>query len=1174
MSVNIENRYVSGFQTASKVAAGITMLVGVLVLVGWLLGIALLKSIVPGLANMKANTALAFFAAGWAIWLVQSESTNQRRLFLRRACIILVTGLSLLTLSEYVFGWDLRIDQFLFQDVATPSNPFPGRMAEVTAFSFILLGIAFFLLDVLRRFRAAQFLALIAGMFALLSFIGYLYGVESFYRIAAFSSIALPTSITLLVLSLGFLFVLPKQGWIALLASDTVAGVVARRLLPAAIFVPIVVGWLRLQGERLGLFDIVFGQALFAISNIVVFGLLVIWSAALLYRSDSARQKAEDTLRHSNVDLDRRVIERTEELTRVNERLASQVTERERAESKFRALLEAAPDAIVIINQQGQIELVNSQVENLFGYPRGELVGQSVDLLVSEPFRGIHSTHRTNYFKVPRVREMGAGLELYGRRKDGTQLQVEISLSPVDAADGLLVAAAIRDITVRKHAEAALRESEERFSKAFRFNPAALTITRLSDSRFIDVNENFQILFGYRREELIGQPSTKFPINLNPGKREELMRRLREGGAIRNFEMELFTREGEPRLMLMSVDPFELEGEPHVLTTMLDVTAQKKAEAALRESEAKLRALFEVLPVGVSILNQKREVLESNPALERILRMSKEDLARGVFSGRRFIHTDGIPVQRQELPSVRASEEQKPILDVEMGMMMEAGEIVWTSVSAAPVSVADLGVVVVTTDITQRKKIEEELKQERDLLKALMDNIPDTIYFKDTESRFVRINRAQARFLGVSDAREVIGKTDADFQAPQLAAEFYEEEQKLLKTGVPIIDRQEFNPTADGQARWLASTKVPMPDRDGHIIGLLGISHDITERIKSAEAVIRVNEQLTQQVREISLLNEFQEQLQTCVATEEVYQVTAQWGSRLFPNESGALFVINHSRNWVDTGAVWGEAAPNSQVFGLQDCWALRRGRLHVSGVDYTNIPCRHSKGAAILFSICMPLIAQGETLGVFHLRTPSDSKVHQWNEAQQQLARAVSDSVGLAIANLNLRAKLREQSIRDPLTDLFNRRYMEESLTRELLRAKRTEKCVGIIMLDVDHFKRINDTQGHHVGDAVLRQLGHFLEERMRGGDIACRYGGEEFTLILPEATLEQTYGRAEQLRQELKALELEYAGKPIGTITISFGVAAYPAHGKVAEEVLRAADMALYRAKHEGRDRVVVAG
>jgi diguanylate cyclase (GGDEF)-like protein len=169
--------------------------------------------------------------------------------------------------------------------------------------------------------------------------------------------------------------------------------------------------------------------------------------------------------------------------------------------------------------------------------------------------------------------------------------------------------------------------------------------------------------------------------------------------------------------------------------------------------------------------------------------------------------------------------------------------------------------------------------------------------------------------------------------------------------------------------------------------------------------------------------------------------------------------------------------------------------------------------------------------------------------------------------------ARLREQSVRDPLTELFNRRYMEETLRREVRRAEREDRPLGVIMLDIDHFKRFNDTLGHAAGDGLLRELGHLLPRSVRESDVVCRYGGEEFVLILPDASLEVARQRAEHLRGEVSTLHTIHKGRSLGAVTISLGVAAFPAHGASGEAVLESADAALYRAKGEGRDRVVVA-
>ncbi len=184
-----------------------------------------------------------------------------------------------------------------------------------------------------------------------------------------------------------------------------------------------------------------------------------------------------------------------------------------------------------------------------------------------------------------------------------------------------------------------------------------------------------------------------------------------------------------------------------------------------------------------------------------------------------------------------------------------------------------------------------------------------------------------------------------------------------------------------------------------------------------------------------------------------------------------------------------------------------------------------------------------------------------------------VADSLALAISNINLRESLRQQSIRDPLTGMFNRRYMEESLEREISRAARAGRPLAVIMIDIDHFKHFNDMSGHAAGDAVLRELGALLRSEVREADIACRYGGEEFALIMPDASVEIALKRADKLREDVKRLDVRHGGRLLGPINISLGVAEFPRHGPTGDAVLKMADVALYRAKQAGRDRAVVA-
>jgi diguanylate cyclase (GGDEF)-like protein len=345
----------------------------------------------------------------------------------------------------------------------------------------------------------------------------------------------------------------------------------------------------------------------------------------------------------------------------------------------------------------------------------------------------------------------------------------------------------------------------------------------------------------------------------------------------------------------------------------------------------------------------------------------------------------------------------------------------------------------------------------------------------------------------------------------------------------------------------------------------------------SNEMLVLSIDRLEQHNIKMILLNEMGDLLQSCSTVEEAYNIIGQLGRRLFPGESGAVYMINNSQNLVEETASWGAYPSEQDTFALDECWALRRGRMHELNESGLELLCPHLKNRPPLIALCIPLMAQGETIGILHvqsgLTTPDPWDMVAFSKPKKQLALATADTIALALANLKLRSSLLHQSIRDALTGLFNRRYLEETLDREVHRATRLQRSVAVIMLDIDYFKRFNDTFGHEAGDTLLRELGSFFKTQIRGGDFACRYGGEEFTLIFPEVSLANIIQRAERLREGVKDIRVEYQDRELGAITISLGVALFPEHGTTAKTLLHAADAALYQAKHEGRDRVIVA-
>jgi diguanylate cyclase (GGDEF)-like protein len=361
------------------------------------------------------------------------------------------------------------------------------------------------------------------------------------------------------------------------------------------------------------------------------------------------------------------------------------------------------------------------------------------------------------------------------------------------------------------------------------------------------------------------------------------------------------------------------------------------------------------------------------------------------------------------------------------------------------------------------------------------------------------------------------------------------------------------------------------------LFGLL--FRDAWRRQRSERLVRETNLQLEKTVRslehnaeEATLLIAAREELQLCVSVNEVYVSAARYFQRLLPDTSGALCILNNSWQCFEIASNWN--APRNLIsgFSLDSCCGMRSGRLRWRKPGDSEVHCGHFDGTPPDNYLCMQLSAYGETLGILYLECPTAASAARVADRLLPLQN-LAELVSLSAASLNLRARLENQSIRDGLTNLFNRHFMEIALERELRRAARQHQQVAVIMLDVDHFKTFNDTYGHEAGDMVLREVSACLTANNRSEDMVCRYGGEEFVIILPEITTELALERANLLRRLVHDIALRYRGAPLRPITISAGVAIYPQRADTMEQLLRLADRALYEAKNTGRDRVVLA-
>jgi len=426
-----------------------------------------------------------------------------------------------------------------------------------------------------------------------------------------------------------------------------------------------------------------------------------------------------------------------------------------------------------------------------------------------------------------------------------------------------------------------------------------------------------------------------------------------------------------------------------------------------------------------------------------------------------------------------------------------------------------------------------------------------------------------------------------------------------LHTGVPYDVEYRLR-GKDGSYRWFLGRANPIRNAGGQIVKWFGTCTDIEDQkqnqqileeqilertMQLADSNTRLqeemaekdvtrreldqrNERMMEELRKRSeratMLAKMGELLQSCIGLDEVIAASLGFAPKIFPAARGAMALLHGTRSLAEVTGSWTDCRLPATEFEPTECWALRTGHPHLVLAGDSTAPCAHASRVESTY-LCIPILAQGKTLGILHFQATDEAP--QLEASELSFKTTFAAQVGLSIANITLREALRTQSVRDPLTGLYNRRYLEEILDREVRRAARAAQSLGVLMIDLDHFKSFNDTYGHDAGDAVLREIGVSLTKGIRAEDFVCRFGGEEFVVILPTADVTASRARAERLRSKTKELTILHQGKSMGMITISVGVAAFPEHGMSPKELMGAADNALYEAKRGGRDQVVVA-
>ncbi len=801
---------------------------------------------------------------------------------------------------------------------------------------------------------------------------------------------------------------------------------------------------------------------------------------------------------------------------------------------------------------------------------------------------------------------------------DGEMRWVRDSRNASEIAPGRVrLDAVLSDITGRKQAEEAYRLLVEQ---------SLQELLIMQESKIVFANPAAVHQSGYTREELLGMSEDEVYRMVHPDDRDEVRRqslaRLAGQPAPERQEFRLTSKSGVVRWVESLSVRIEYQGKPSVQTAQIDITERKLTEERLRQ---RMEIEDMVTKLSAGFINLSTEEVDSHiqAAMKEIGLFTGVDLCyldlispdgRHILRSYEWLSKNSVPSaddyagfdlepfhwlmarqHRQEVVHIPRIADLPPEANFEKELWLSQGR---RSVLNIPLILDDnlFGTLGFANEREEKEWVEEDIRllqlmgdmfvsvlarkyAEMALIESeaqyrlLADSIKDVVSLHDMHGNFVYASPS-IQLLSGKQFSDVIGKDVRDYVHPDDRMMLDVIDKRLLEVKDALVRLRICN--GEGDYVWIES-RLHLIEKDGKPFQILSTARDITESKQAEQALYEANvrlqgsvDEMKQRNQEVTLLNEMGDLLQGCLSLQDLYDVVGALAPRLFPNESGALYVQNASKKLVEANAVWGESLGSETMFAPEKCWALRRGRIHSVNMPEHDLNCGHITDKGSIGYVCIPMSAHGELLGLFYLKS---DPLEEDEPRCKALAIMVAERVALAIANLRLRESLQHQSIRDSLTGLFNRRYMETTVERELRQAQRQNQSVGFIMMDLDHFKMFNDSYGHGAGDALLASLGEYLSNSIRGSDIACRYGGDEFALILPQASLADTAQRAEYLREGLKRVTINYKGTALGPVTASIGVSAYPDHAIAMDPLFSLADMALYRAKDDGRDRVNIA-
>jgi diguanylate cyclase (GGDEF)-like protein/PAS domain S-box-containing protein len=753
-----------------------------------------------------------------------------------------------------------------------------------------------------------------------------------------------------------------------------------------------------------------------------------------------------------------------------------------------------------------------------------------------------------------------------------------------------------------------LREMYRRWSQAEQllFSMEDLLFVFRPAGQILEINLSASMRLGYSKQEIVGRSFWSLYAQDEQREIRVASENIRTGNP-RIYRSPLQTKDGSLIAVDTAISRGVWNGQPALLAICRDISIRQRAEEALQLSELRFRSIAEQSYDGIVLLDEQGVIIEWNRAQERITGLHMEDVigrhipdilqklaledARDPAMFERM--REAITFYRQSgqiLPGERLSEHKFQGPD---------GSIRTIQVLVNPVS-TNKGMLlsVITRDITEQiqmvealreserryRQLYEALRESEERYRAFVENFQGIAWRAALDRTPIFLHGALEEITGYTETELLAGHPGwDDLVFSEDLSQVLGERNRVYTIPGDSIELEYRILRKDGQIRWVQELVRNVVGTNENPVWVQGAVYDITPRKQVEHELQQANSRLSQSLmeteehnQEIVLLQEMGDLFQTCQTAEETCQVFEQYIVQIFPESSGALYTFQKNVSFLEAVSSWGDPPIQELLINKEDCWGLRRGRVHRVISSDAMLPCPHFKARDGEVSLCVPMLANNETMGILHLRflcqdCSQEGGLTAWVEAKEQLAIMVTYQMAMAMVNLNLRQMIQQHAIRDALTGLFNRYYLCETLQRELSRAQRHQSSFGIILIDVDHLKEINNSQGYDVGDQVLKAVATYLATHVRGSDVTCRYGDDEFMVALFDSSLDITYARALQFNQEINQLVLEIQGRPIGPLSTTIGVAAFPAHGIIIDHVLQAATAALYRAKEKGNGGVL---